>query len=250
MKILFLFLVLICCGQAQAGWFGPSNAEDCIKEHADEVHSAAAGQKLDDVCRQQFPVRTNETKAAYINPDFILAQQDVNGKWWRRIKDTWYLYANGWKARTNLTGQNVPVFSNDPNKQQQILEYFGVQSEAAPVALSSPRFGVESIEAQLRQTADEARKSLPMMVSENVQGTNITAVGKTLMYRYNFTSKKSVLANLKVLKAEYFGNSVNAVCTNPDMLKALKNGVSLDYQYYDSNNEFVMQYTVDASTCR
>ena len=181
MKFLFLFLGLICCGQAQASWFGPSNAEDCIKDHTGEVYSAAAGQKLDNVCRQQFPVRTNETKAAYINPDFILAQKDVNGKWWRRIKDTWYLYANGWKARTNLNGENVPAFSSDPNEQQQILEYFGVKFDAVPVALSSPRLGCESIETQLKRTADEARKNTPMMISKELQATSIAATGKTLM---------------------------------------------------------------------
>jgi len=114
---------------------------------------------------------------------------------------------------------------------------------------ASTALGSESIEAQLRQTAAEAMKSLPMMVSDDVQGTSIAAVGKTLMNRYNFTSKKSSLASVSALKSEYYANSVNAACTNPDTLRALNNGVSIDYQFYDSINEFVMQYTIDASTC-
>lgn len=89
-----------------------------------------------------------------------------------------------------------------------------------------------------------------MMVSEDVQATNIAAVGKILMNRYNFTSKKSALANVGALKAKYYGNSVNAACTNPEMLGAFSNGMSVDYQYYDSNNEFVMQYTIDAKVCQ
>jgi hypothetical protein len=108
----------------------------------------------------------------------------------------------------------------------------------------------ESIEAQLKRLADETRKSLPMMVSEDVQATNIAAVGKILMHRYNFTRRKSAIPNLNSLKREYFQNSVNAACTNPDTVRAFSNGVSLDYQYYDSANEFVMQYTLDAGTCR
>ena len=70
------------------------------------------------------------------------------------------------------------------------------------------------------------------------------------MNRYNFTAKKSALVNIRGLSAEYYENTINATCTNPDTLRALSNGVSLDYQYYDSSNEFVMQYTIDASTCR
>ena len=88
------------------------------------------------------------------------------------------------------------------------------------------------------------------MVSNNVQATNIAAVGKTLMNRYNFTSRKSALANVSALKTEYYGNSANAACTNPETLRAFNNGVSIDYQYYDSNNEFVMQYVIDANTCK
>lgn len=108
----------------------------------------------------------------------------------------------------------------------------------------------ESIEAQLKRVADDTRKSLPMMVSEDVQATNIAAVGKILMNRYNLTRRKSAIPNLNSLKAEYYQNSVNAACTNPDTLSAFSNGVSFDYQYYDSANEFVMQYTLDAGTCR
>jgi hypothetical protein len=99
----------------------------------------------------------------------------------------------------------------------------------------------ESIEAQLKRVADETRKSLPMMVGEDIQATNIAAVGKISMLRYNFTKKKSAIFDLNSLKAEYYQNSVNAACTNPDTLRAFSNGVSFDYQYYDSANEFVMQ---------
>ncbi|MBL0353057.1 MAG: hypothetical protein IPP03_10490 [Dechloromonas sp.] len=113
-----------------------------------------------------------------------------------------------------------------------------------------PAWAADSIETQLKKIADQTRKSLPMMVSENVQATNIAAVGKILMNRYSFTKPKSAIGNVNGLKAEYYNNSVNAACTNPDTLRALNNGVSFDYQYFDSTNQFVMQYAVDASTCR
>lgn len=108
--------------------------------------------------------------------------------------------------------------------------------------------GADSIEAQLKRMADETRKSLPMMMSEDLQATSIAAVGKILLLRYNFTKKKTEL-NVPVLKAENYTNSVNAASTNPDTQKALRNGVVFEYQYYDAVNEFVMQYTIDAKTC-
>lgn len=118
------------------------------------------------------------------------------------------------------------------------------------IACVSAATAAESIEAQLKRVADETRKSLPMMVNDDVQATNIAAVGKILMNRYNFTKRKSAILDIDILKVEYYQNSVNAACTNPDTLKAFINGVSFDYQYYDSANEFVMQYMLDASTCR
>ena len=148
--------------------------------------------------------------------------------------------------------------SQDPDDAIRLLDKYSADMIAAKKAPSGnyfdkydkPAAGAESIEAQLKRVADETRKSLPMMVSEDVQATSIAAVGKVLMNRYNFTSRKSAIPDLKSLKAKYYQNSVNAACTNPDTSRALRNGVSINYQYYDSANEFVMQYTLDAATCR
>jgi len=139
MKTLILLLSLTCFGQAQAGWFGPSNADECMQEHLDEVHSEVASRKLNDVCRQQFPTQPDEKKATYINPDFILAQKDVDGHWWRLIKNTWYLYKRGWVGMS-MQG-HVPAFSRDPEIQQQVLQYFGFNADVDRVEQSQPSPG-------------------------------------------------------------------------------------------------------------
>jgi len=118
----------------------------------------------------------------------------------------------------------------------------------AILAIINVASGADSVEVQLKKMADETRKSLPMMMNEDLQSTSIAAVGKILLLRYNFTKKKAQL-DVPALKAEYYTNSLNAASTNPDTQKALRNGVSFEYQYYDSVNEFVMQYTIDAKTC-
>lgn len=107
-----------------------------------------------------------------------------------------------------------------------------------------------SIEAQLQNIARETRKSLPMQIDDEVQATNIAAIGKTILNTYNFTRKKSSLGNLNNVKAVYYNSSVNTSCSNPDVLQMLKYGVSVVYEYYDVDNVFVMKFTIDQNTCR
>ena len=107
-----------------------------------------------------------------------------------------------------------------------------------------------SIESQLQNIARESRKSLPMQIDDEVQATNIAAIGKTLLNTYHFTKPNTSLGNLSDLKAFYYRSSLNAACTNPDVLQTLKLGVSVIYEYYDVNNRFVMKFTIDSNTCR
>ena len=116
------------------------------------------------------------------------------------------------------------------------------------IAIANVSFGADSIEAQLKGVAAQTSKNLPTMLNENIQATSIAAVGKILLLRYNFTKIKAAL-NVAALKSEYYRNSINAVSTNPDTQNLLRNGVSMEYQYYDAVNEFVMQYTIDAKAC-
>lgn len=107
-----------------------------------------------------------------------------------------------------------------------------------------------SIETQLQNMTREARKSLPMQIGTEIQATNVVAIGRTLLYTYNFTRPISSLGNLADVKTYYFRSSRNTACSNPDTSKTLKLGVSFVYEYYDVNNVFVMKFTVDKNTCR
>lgn len=106
-----------------------------------------------------------------------------------------------------------------------------------------------TIEAQLRNVANETRKSLPMMMNDDLQATSIGAVGRVLISKYNFTKSKSSFPNLSEIKNYYYSNSVNGACTNPDTVLAMKNGVSFMYEYYDIDNIFIMKYTIEKNTC-
>jgi hypothetical protein len=115
---------------------------------------------------------------------------------------------------------------------------------------SSMAFGAKSIEAQLKYVADETRKTLPMMIGEDIQATNIGSSGKTLINYYNFTKQKIDFYNLPAIIDKYRRNSIIAACTNPDTLKFIvKSGGSIQYRFYDSDNVFVDKFTIDSKTC-
>lgn len=92
-----------------------------------------------------------------------------------------------------------------------------------------------SIESQLQALARETRKGLPMLV-DDVQATNIAAVGKALILYYNFQKRKPDIGNLH----KYYDSSVNSACSNPDTRRVLNLGVLYVYEYYDVDNIFVM----------
>ena len=89
-----------------------------------------------------------------------------------------------------------------------------------------------------------------MQIDDEIQATNIAAVGRTLLNTYNFTKRKTSLGNISDLKAFYYRSSLNTACTNPDTLQALKLDISVAYEYYDVDNIFVMKFTIDQNTCR
>lgn len=110
-------------------------------------------------------------------------------------------------------------------------------------------YGAESVEEQIRKIAAETQKSLPMQVSDDLVATNVATVGKIMVYRYNFTKSRASIPNVGNLKADAYRSSVNSACTNPTSINALRQGVSYQYEFYDAQNNFVMQFSVDRKAC-
>jgi len=110
-------------------------------------------------------------------------------------------------------------------------------------------YGAEPVEEQIRKIAAETQKSLPMQVSDELIATNVATVGKIMVYRYNFTKSRASIPNVGSLKEDAYRSSVNSACTNPTSINALKQGVSYQYEFYDSQNNFVMQFSVDRKSC-
>lgn len=106
----------------------------------------------------------------------------------------------------------------------------------------------DTVEEQLQRRAEEARRSLPTMVTDGLQATNIATMGRTLILQYHFTTT-TPFADMPRVKAEYFRSSVNSACTNPETINALKQGVTFSYMYHYFDNRFAMQYDINRRTC-
>jgi len=56
-RISFVFLVACSIGNSYAGWFGPSNYEECVFEKAKDAKSGYAAAIIADACRKKFPLK-------------------------------------------------------------------------------------------------------------------------------------------------------------------------------------------------
>jgi hypothetical protein len=54
-------IIFLCSGGAQAGWFGPSNFDECILDRIKGTQSDLAARAIMRACRQQFPDKPAES---------------------------------------------------------------------------------------------------------------------------------------------------------------------------------------------
>ena len=60
LRVIGLYVALGCfAGDANAGWFGPTNFADCVLDSMKGVSSDLAAQAIAQSCRAKFPVATN-----------------------------------------------------------------------------------------------------------------------------------------------------------------------------------------------
>ncbi|WP_340121350.1 hypothetical protein [Methylobacter svalbardensis] len=107
-----------------------------------------------------------------------------------------------------------------------------------------------SVEDELRGMANATQKGLPMRVNDEIQVTSMTASGKAILARYHFMMKSSELRSVEKLKDEYFRNSINGLCTHPDIAKLINRGAYWKYEYYDIDNRFVLGFVINQDSCK
>jgi len=116
------------------------------------------------------------------------------------------------------------------------------------VALWADTALAQTLEKTLAGMAAHVSKNLPMMVSADVQATAVAASGNRIMYKYNVLMSASQI-NVSQLKKETYENSLNGMCSNPDMANLLKQGAVLMYQFSDARNVFLFDIALTQSDC-
>jgi len=97
--------------------------------------------------------------------------------------------------------------------------------------------------------AAQVSKNLPMMVNAQVQATAVAAAGKTIMYKYNVLITAADI-NKSRLKNDHYENAVNGMCSSPGIANLFKQGAVVTYQFYDSRNSFLFEFSLSHSDCR
>lgn len=117
------------------------------------------------------------------------------------------------------------------------------------VAVAIPTTSLaQSVDDTLRSMAAQVSKSLPMMVSAEIQATSVAALGNRIMCKYN-TIKPAKQIDTSRLRDEHYENSVNATCSNLGTVNLLKRGAVFMYQFYDSRNSFLFEMSVTQQAC-
>jgi hypothetical protein len=106
----------------------------------------------------------------------------------------------------------------------------------------------QAVDTTLRGMAAEVSKNLPMMVNSEVQATAVAASGNRIMYKYN-VKRPAEQINTSGLKNEHYSTSVNGMCSTPGITALLRRGAVLLYQFYDSRNAFLFDFSITQRDC-
>jgi hypothetical protein len=146
--------------------------------------------------------------------------------------------------------QSAPVqaLANSPMPADAIKMLNLYKHDHASVARVSTNSQAQSVDNTLREMAAQVSRNLPMKVNAEVQATAVSVSGNRIMYKYNVIVPVKTL-DISHLSDEHYKNAVNGMCSNSGMLNLLKQGAILMYQFYDSHNSFLFEFSITQQDC-
>ena len=135
----------------------------------------------------------------------------------------------------------------------QKQSFLGIALITSTIALGLPtsvKAQSEDISAILVQTADMMNANLPTMIDEDIQwDSSVAGPGKILSYNYTVFNYDSTVIDTEQFSDNIHGFLVDTVCTTPATQIFPKNGVLLNFNYYDSEHELISKVQVPPSDC-
>lgn len=115
-----------------------------------------------------------------------------------------------------------------------VLTFYGVQQIFKP-----------DLEAELKEVALELTRKSPMQIDRFTRLDSASSAGKTnLIYYYTLFDIDKSEVNLDTVNKYIRPGIIENVKTHPDLKVYRDNNITLDYNYYDKNGNFVTEISV------
>lgn len=106
----------------------------------------------------------------------------------------------------------------------------------------------QTIEKALITITNQVNQRMPMMVDSSTRIDNVIGQGKKFTYNYTFVSATFNEINKEKLSL-FFKKLKAGICSSPDLVVFLKNGITIAYSYRASDGIFVSKLEVTPQEC-
>lgn len=101
------------------------------------------------------------------------------------------------------------------------------------------------MEAELKEVALDLNKQTPMLIDEYVRLDSAGSKGKTnIIYYYTLFDMEKSEVDLDTMNKYIRPGIIENVKTHPDLKVFRDNKITMDYNYYDRNGDFVTEISV------
>lgn len=118
------------------------------------------------------------------------------------------------------------------------------------IAFALSYYGVQQLlktdlESELKKTASEFNKQMPMAIDDFTRLDSVSTKGKTnFIYHYTLLDTEKSEVNLDTVNKYLRPSIIQNVKESPDLKIYRDNNITMDYKYYDENGDFTMEIAV------
>lgn len=112
--------------------------------------------------------------------------------------------------------------------------------------LSDPKRSLDNV---LRNFVLHSKTELPTMINPSVLWQTLESEKKHLIYSYKILNITQSEIDIDIFEKRIRNYIQNTVCQDKAIIKLLKRGVTVIYQYYDKNHIILAKINIKAADC-
>lgn len=101
----------------------------------------------------------------------------------------------------------------------------------------------------LWQVASQLNQSTPIQIDQETILSNVSVEGDGLVYNYLLVNYSSAEISPQELVDALYPGVKSAVCSQPEMKPALRDGISFHYSYSGNDRNYIAKFVVKPSDC-